>query len=887
MSEDKENITDQNIETENIPEKKKKSIFGRIVKWFFSLILILLLLIIGILLFIQTDTFDKIALDFILDKVNASFESKDSRIYAESLEGNIFKGITLKNGSVRVKSDTLLKFNSIETEYNILALLNHEISVQNVIIKQPQINLTTVRDKNDSLKWNFDYLLSSDEPDTDTTTSEFDWGITADNVQIENGAFRFLENKNSDLPIREIMMRNIDTIDFSNFDVNDFNLQLSAKYFPDEKEADIKNISFKTNSDFNVNELSLKANLNRKDTTVKVENLILLTDRSDIKINKVEMNKLNPFKGIEYEEFEHNFTKVDMNLNKFNFDDLTFFLPELNFLDSVITLDFIAEGNYGNLMINKLELKLPNSQFSFTGNVKNLDEPENIYFNIAGKNIEIDPKDTRNVVPGLDIPDYSNAGRIIIPYVTYVGIPENFSSEVDARTGIGNVMGNVSFDLREDVIKYKGDVSVTNLNLGKIVHEKDLESNINGDFIVDARGFDYATATGKLDYKLGRTKFLGQNISRSEGRLNFNRGNVGLDLSYDSEAIRTKAKGKINISNLKNITYDVNGTVSGLNIASFTKDNSMLSDLNFDFELKGSGFDPNVMEGNYKISMNESTFADLTIPAMPLEIDIDKNGIIKKVSMISDIADLNVEGAFDFSSLVSSINSNIDKITSEFKARLYPDSSITTEFTDQNFPVLCNNLSMIYSVNVKNLSSISSFTGDDTINFVGKIDGAISDSCGLFNLTANADINKFAFKDSIILTDNATLDVSISNNIAGQKLTQFNADIFLKANNLIVSKFRADSTTVDIGFHDSKNSFTITSEPDSVIRLFTQGSLADSMNVIFDTLAVKYSGFTLTNNNNLIVGYQKVDTSQNILFRQFSVTSLKQKLNIIRKVFTE
>ncbi|MBK8380555.1 MAG: hypothetical protein IPL16_01410 [Ignavibacteria bacterium] len=176
----------------------KKSIFAKLIKWVFIFFLLLFLLITGIFIFIQTDTFNKIALDIVLDKVNTSLKDKDSEIYASSLEGNIFRGIVLKDGSVRVKNDTLMKFGSLETKYNIFSLLDHEISVQNVILKQPQINLTKVKNKNDSLVWNLDYFLSSDKPDEDTTTSVFDWGITADNIEIENGSVRMLENKNSD-----------------------------------------------------------------------------------------------------------------------------------------------------------------------------------------------------------------------------------------------------------------------------------------------------------------------------------------------------------------------------------------------------------------------------------------------------------------------------------------------------------------------------------------------------------------------------------------------------------------------------------------------------------------------------------------------------------------
>ncbi|MBK8552553.1 MAG: hypothetical protein IPL53_16385 [Ignavibacteria bacterium] len=588
------------------------------------------MLIIGLFIFIQTDTFDKIALGFALDKINSSLAEKDATIHAESLTGNLFKGFILNNGSVKVKGDTLLKFNSIQADYNIWSLLNKEISVQNLTLKEPQINLTKVKDKNDSLKWNLTYLLEKEETDEDTTTSEFDWGITAENLTIENGAVRILEDKNSNLPIRDIIMPKLDTFQFGKFDLNNLNLNLSAKYFPDSKAVDMKNLSFKTNSDFNVGKFSLNAELDKKDTTTLIKDLSIITDRSDFAINELLMEKFNPMNAEDYENFDNNYTKLNLESKVFNIRDLTFFLPEIDFLDSTIGLTLIAEGLYGNLNIEKLNLKLVHSYFNFKGSIKNLDEPGKIYFDITGNDIEIDPRDTRINLPGLDIPDYSYLGNVRIPYLTYKGEPENFHTDFDIRTSTGNADGNAYIDLTQNVIRYRGDVSTTNFNIGKLVKDKELESNINGDFKVDAAGFDYRTATGKLNYSLTRTKFFGQNISKSDGLLNFNRGNIQLNLKYNSDALQTKAAGRINISNPKNISYDLKGTATNLNIAAFTKDNSQRSDLNFDFDVNGRGFDPDYMSGKFNIRMNPSVFAELNIPATPLDAEIDQNGNIKR-----------------------------------------------------------------------------------------------------------------------------------------------------------------------------------------------------------------------------------------------------------------
>ncbi len=875
MAEEKENIDKVKI------PPQKKTFLGSLLKWLTIAAASVVLLLICLFIFIQTDLFDKLALNFALDKVNSSFASKQTTIYAESLTGNLLKGFSLNNGSIKVKDDTLINFSSISAKYSIWKLLSKEISVQDLTLKDPQINLTKVKDKNDSLKWNLSYFLESEKKEEDTTTSEFDWVINAENVSIENGAIRILEDKNSTLPIREIMMQQLDSFEFGKLDVNDFNLNLKAYYSPDSKDVTINNLSFKTNSDFNLNKLTLHANLNEKDTVTEVNNFALVTDRTDFLINELKMNNLNPFDEVDYEKFGPNNTRIDLDMKTFNFDDLSFFIPELDFLDSTISLKLTAEGEYGNLDISELNLLTPNSSYSFSGNVKNLDEPSKLFFDITGKNIEIDPRDTKLILPGLSIPDYSYLGKVYIPSLTYKGEVDRFSSDFDMSSSAGNANGKINFDLTQDVMHYKGDISARNFNIGKIVKDKSLESNINGDFQVDARGFDYKTMTGKLTYTLNRTKFYGQNISRSAGHLEFNRGNVNLNLSYDSDALHTKAAGKINISNLKNISYDVKGNVSSLNIAAFTKDNGSRSSLNFDFDINGRGIDPDNISGNFKINMNPSTFADYIIPATPIDLEIDQNGNIKKISMKSDFADLTAEGSFSFDDLSEIIGNNVDKITYELENKMAADSSGVNKSEQRTFAGICKDLNMKYSINVKDLAPLYTFTGNDTINFTGSIEGNLSDSCGLFTFYSKGDIKDFRYGDSTFITKDASFNIDIKNNVNTYQLSGFDARMdFYSNNELIISKFPLDSTQARITFSDNKNKFELWSQKDSTIELFTEGSLMDSTIVAFDSLALRYQDFLVTNSKDLIVKYNSVDSNSAIEFRQFAVNSLNQRLTV-------
>lgn len=870
--------TEKNINVKN--SKPRKSFLSFFLKAIVIFVLLLLLLIVGLFFFIQTDTFDNLALGLALDKINEELEPKNSKIYAESLEGNLFKGFTLNNGSVIVKDDTLMKFTSIHADYDIWKLLDKEISVQNIHIKDPQINLTKIRDNKDSMVWNLNYLLSKEEEDTDTTTSKFDWKILADDIKIENGSARILENKNSDLPIRKIDMPELDTFQLGKLDITNLNLSAQAKYLPDLKEFQLKSLAFNTNSEFNVNQLSLLANVDEANAVTSVKELNLTTDRSELKIHKLIMQGLNPFDSVVYEEFGRNETSLELEAKHFNFDDLTFFFPNINFLDSAVGLYLAADGNFGNLQISRLDLKTPNSMYNFAGSVMHLNEPSKLYFDINGKDIVADPSDTRILLPGLNIPDYSYLGKVYINRLSYVGEPAKFTTGFDIRSSAGNAMGEMFFDFTQPVSNYRGNVGVGSLNIGKIIKNRELESNISGEFVVNARGFDYRTMSGKLNYSIERTKFYGQNISRSNGQINFNRGNYNLDVNYNSDAVQTKLAGSVNISNLQNITYDLKGSVTNLNIAAFTKDNSQRSKLTFDFDIKGRGYHPDNIAGSYKIRMANSTYADYLIPATPLDLEIDQNGNIRKISLKSDFADLDIDGTFNIKDVSEVVMNNIERIQNGITSKIMPDSAAIFSVESQNFSPLCRNLSFAYSLNVKDLTPLYTFTGNDTLKFSGELSGSLSDSCGLFSLIADGTVRNFVMKDSSFITDTTVFKVDIKNDMNAPGLTKFDADLDLYADKMIISKNRFDSTIVNISYHDSANSIFVETKRDSTLRLFAKAGLKDSALITFDTLSVRYKDFTATNNKKLIIKPTFRDSNYAIDFRQFAINGFDQRLTV-------
>ncbi len=324
----------------------------KILKIFLYLLLSVFILLAGVFIFIQTDTFNKIALEYAVENLNEGLKEKDSRISVTSLKGNIFTGLRLDSGSIVTGQDTLIKFNFIDLKYNIWGLLDHRILLDHIVISSPVINFKKVKDSTDNLIWNFSRLFSSSE-ESDTSASAFDWDIAVNKFKLENGFIRTMGNINDTAVFTEEQIQTMnDVFDPENFLAEDLNMELDGKYFRDSKNLSLKNLSFKSNSGFSINSLMLDADIDIKNSQTAVSGLVLETERSKIFIRKVVLSEFNPFDSVTFKNFKEKELDADINIEKINFKDISFFLPELNLPDSSAGLILKAKGKYGDIDIS-------------------------------------------------------------------------------------------------------------------------------------------------------------------------------------------------------------------------------------------------------------------------------------------------------------------------------------------------------------------------------------------------------------------------------------------------------------------------------------------------------------------------------------------------------
>jgi hypothetical protein len=751
----------QNKKEENItpPGKtnsgNKKSLFRKLPKIFLYILGSFIILLILILIFIQTPIFNNIVLNYTIKNLNESWKDKESNISAESIEGNILTGIRLNRGALTVKQDTLLSFGYLDVKYDIFGLLKKQIVLDHIELNEPEVNIVKVKGVNDSLLWNFKFLFSTKEEKKDTSVSPFEWGVVAEDFKIHNGTIRIIDSNLVNLNAGKFNFVKMHEFDTKMLLIKNFELDLSVKYFTDSKILDIKNISFITNSDFNLKKLAFDADVDIKDTTTELKNFQLITDRSKLFIKDIFMSRFNPFDEVVYEKFKNNDVRIDLQAENFDFKDLSFFLPQINFLDSTVNLDIKADGKYGDLNIRTLVLKTPGSYYNFSGNIKNLHDPVKMYFNITGKDLVIDPNDSKLLLPGLPIPDYSHVGKVFAN-ITYKGEATDFSSDFDIKTGFGNASGSGSLNLNTPASYYKGNVKTENLNLGAILKNKELESNLNLTAEVNGSGFDVNTMSAKLNYSINSSRFMEQNIIQSAGVVSIANHNASADLSIVTNNLRSSVKGRINLSNTSDAEYVLQGEARNLDVSVFTKNSRDKSNLNLTFNINGKGTDLNTISGTYKMNIAPSFYSIYNIPATPVDLQIKNNNMNGSVKLVTDFFDFNARGSFNLGQIAEVVQYNIDKVVNEVQRRLQTDSNMTAGFLGSEIQAekKFSKFNFEYDFITKNMEPLASLIDTAGFKFRGSVSGRINNSDEEFNAYTKFNIWDLNYQDSSYLLNN-------------------------------------------------------------------------------------------------------------------------------------
>lgn len=857
------------------PKKKKKFRFFSYLALIFSAFLLLITLLTSIT---QTGFFKHWLKGYIEDTYNEKFISKQSSISIGEIEGNFFSEIIIKNAFIKVHDHDMVKLDLVKVKYNIFGLLDKNVEVYEVILDNPSANFFRVlSDKGDTV-WNAVYLFETAKDSVDEA-AEFEWSIKVDRLRINNLNYVMY----GALPYDAAVLNNIKpekNITTENLKISSFNFEAKAQYDKNAIQLWISHLGFFSNFGFDLHGLSGEFYLSS--SRAEMNDLNIETSRSWIQseyifVDKVNLMNFEDLQGLTGFKGKDKQMRLQMTAKQFDFDDLKAFLPELDFLDNSLDFELRCKGVFDDMIVEKLNMKTQHSNFNFSGRMVNLTEPEKLWFDMKGSNLVIDARDTKIYTPGLPIPDYTHVGAVTGD-VTYKGEPLDFETTFDIQSSVGNSKGFFNLNLNTPNFDYSTIVEVSNGNIGKVLKNTELESDINATVEAKGSGFDLAVINASVKYELRDTKIFDQKIDKSAGILNLKGYNIEMDMNYTSGKFAAETKGNVNVRDFNNPIYSMKGNVRNLDISEFTKNASDKSNLTFAFDINGKGISPENLEGAYNINLADSYYGEYDFLATPIDLKISTSGATDHITLTSNLVDFNAKGTFKLAEIGDVIASNIVMIQNEISKKFNLDTLLPSQLTN----AVTSDMDFTYEFKTKDSEAISKMFFLSDMYFEGSVNGNIKNSGTGFIGRSNISISNFTYKDTVFVLKDTKAEL-VHNNTYSQytnapkgDFSSFSSTIDIDIGLLRNNQNVFDSVSANFVLSGSNQSVAISGWKDSTLNASVNGFIdlsQDSVELTLDKVDLFYNKFHIVNRNPVIVFYNPHDTERTFFFHDFTLGS--------------
>ncbi len=705
------------------------------------------------------------------------------RVEVGAVSGDIITGLSLHEVKVLADSTTLVYAPMIDLRYQLRPFFRDNLISASVVLHNPVINL--VRNRRDSV-WNF-ARLTKQSPVTDSVSTPFPFTIDVQSLEIRNATLSL-----ADLTAERVFDTVARSVNYSYIDVENFNLSARAMIEPVNMGFWIQNLSFDLPRP-DIRMIELAGHFAIDTTGITVEDLRIETDRTlldlDARIDSANFFA-NQVRGPE--EWGRYPVKLVLDAERISTLELKRFMPDLAFLDGSPALELDAEGTYGDIAINSLQLGLTHSDIAIDGRLRHLDNPDSLFIDARIRNSELTYADVPLYVPGLSIPDLSYLGEVEIRLAEFSGFPQQFNTAVDLTTAVGTARGGAWMDVSGDVMRYNANISLTDANLAPVLNDPQYKSNFNGNVMASGRGvsldelnsevrvYSEGTTVGERSYR----RLVVDASVRDNGFImvdtllaalgpagEADRGGIlamapGTVEAFSGENVAALLSRPIPASQVSNPIFASNPvlTLGGwldmrnqdvprYNIIAqgrrFALSDVMpgSSDTRMTFYVAGSGvsFDPDRMQGTATINVTE---ADLpgNRPFTPISADVAltiDSAQNRTLRLNSNLADINMTGRWDFSTVVNGVAEGINGIVEYLgKKAEYREEDL---FAIGDLP-FGKPVQATYALNIKNLAPLAIFLDGAEIEAKGELHGDLSGTSQLFSLTANGMMENFLYR---------------------------------------------------------------------------------------------------------------------------------------------
>lgn len=781
--------------------KKLLNILG----WGAGLLVALLVLVGGI-----TQT------QFFRDRVRqAAIDRLDSLLTAQvtmgEITGNLVTGFALDTLAISLDGVPIVEVGRVELGYDLFSLPRKTLSVNRIVLEHPTIRILKDRQS----RWNVSRMIRSAPPDSaaaDTTGGIPDWGLTLASLQIRGGTVTLIDS----IHLAETP-RDSAHIDFSNLLLRNVALLLSAR---STKEAQILEIgAMSADVDrpaFHLKRLAFTARVSQSEA--RVEGLSLASDRSDIRLS-ASLGRVDLLGGFALEDLRESPMRLSARINTLDLAEFRMFLPAVDFLDGIISLELEAGGSFGAMEIGRLNLLHDSTAIFMRGTLSNLHRPEDLELDVTASESRIDPGDLLTLLPGLDLPDFRAIGPALVT-LRFTGRPLDFTSSMDVRTAVGRVTADRVWLAigGPSTLAYDAKLTFMDLNAAPLVGDSLLSTRLNGTLSVKGSGVSLRSLHSELslgidsssvrDLPLAMSRLHVQAAdARLRSTLLFSLGEMFGDLSGELAS----AQGSVP-------AYSVAGEVRAINLEEFLHAPEYNSDLTLRLDARGRGLDWENLVGEAVLDFSSSRFSQYTIDSGSVRLSVDRlDSMRQQLTFESNVLDVVLTGVFHLPHLVQVVRYHADNLQWELGQKLAGiDPSLASTVDPARLRRRAAELSaaarpfdMQFGMLMKNLEPVSILTGLQTFNGIGTLTGSVWGDVRSLGFQTDLDLEEFFYgtEEAGVLIENGSFVCEATSITPLEILARSEANAGIKVGSLHINRLELDTLEGEFDYALSRGFF--------------------------------------------------------------------------------
>ncbi|GHA57703.1 translocation/assembly module TamB domain-containing protein [Pontibacter akesuensis] len=787
-------------------------------------------------------------------------EATQHEVTIGSVDIEFFSRVVLEKLQVQDNRDKELFYvGRAEADIDAFSLLDlNNLSISTLTLQEPRANLVQYQGS-DTLNLSSFFDALGDLFVKDTTKPAEPFNFKLGELIIKDGRFTY-DNFN-EAPTEY-------GIDYSHLSVANLNGRFSEIALEDTLRVKV--------TDLTALETRSETRLHNLDTRLTYAPTFMEWDALDLQLNQSNLQHYLRFDYNAISDFGTFIDSVRINAelidSKVYSQDIAVFAPQMREYDETLLVNSLQfKGLVSDFNATNVDLAYgDNTHIVGSISADGLPNFKETFANLRLKPSTISAKDLQQFLPADAYKTAARLGKVALEG-RFLGFYNDFVANGEFNTALGKVKSDINLKIDDNTRRssYSGFVTTNGFNLGRLLDKEDQFKTISMSGRLQGSGFTLQDANVKLNAEVGQLQLLGYNYQNIKANGVLNKQVFTGEVSINDPNLMFTANGEVNLANEKK-AFNMMADLERVNLQALRlSEEPLIISAEANLNFRGLALDD--FEGTAKFDSAYVIYKGNQLPIDSVLIRSEIAGGERSLYITSDLLALNVNGNFDYTTLID----DIQRLAQEYRLNFESDEAATTAYYNRKPNTLASGeYAVQYELYLKHVNPLLDlFAPELAISDFSKVEGS-------FRYGNTAILELYAGIDTIVYDDYRLYGNAIELNTS--KL-QDNPDVLAAA--LFTSQKQdlpgvgntQDFYVEGIWSERTINFATSVRQPEQNNRALITGDLnflPSQVQIVFDesNITLQQNPWAFVPGNTLYIS----EGGRRLVFEDFALTNLNQ-----------